>query len=439
VLARGRPAVGLICQPGLEPAVTSGRRSLGFVEIEPQVSWVPRRGATSVLDSEPVAVARLTGLPVLIHSVGAPVAGSVPPPTSHMKLLATLVAELQCPWVSEHLSVLRVQCPDQLVTTGVLMAPPQTPAAVEVAASNIGRLRDAIDAPVAFETGVNYLRPRAGEMRDGEFFRAVAEAADCGILLDLHNLWCNEQNGRDRAIEVIHALPADRVWEMHVAAGYRRGKHYLDAHSGLVGPEVLDLLASALPSLPSVQAVVLEISPDRLGRDGLTHGAIAEHLRQLADSCAGETRASKELIRRPWHPSRRATPAALAELQQWELALGGLVLGRHPDSPLAAELASDDGHLVWRDIAAASRRGQFAGTLPLTCRLLLTAVGETGTLDMLAPFWATVPPAETSVEEAFRIAGHLRMTVGHVPRLIDVLDYELVALQRALSPINEKP
>jgi uncharacterized protein len=427
-------AVGLVCQPGLELIIAAAHRSLGCVEIEPQVSWLPERGAASVLDSGPVRAAREAGLPVLVHSVGAPVGGTVPPPRIHTELLAELVGELQCPWVSEHLSILRIQEGDALTSTGVLMAPPQTAAAIEVAAANIQRLSEAVGAPVIFETGVNYLRPRTGEIADGEFFRLVAETADCGILLDLHNLWCNEQNGRIRAMEVIDSLPLERVREVHVADGYRRGGHYLDAHSGVTGRAVLGLLATTLPSLTNLGAVVFEVSPDRLGRDGLTPGAVVDHLGELADMCADRGSASGPIDYRRQRPVRAATSAAVGQLRRWEQALGQLVLGAEPVSRLGTELARDDGCFVWRDIAAASRRGQLAGALPLTCRLLLLTLGEVGTLDLLRGFWASEPPAETTAEEMAGLAEHLRGAGPTIDYLDVVLDYELALHRCALRP-----
>lgn len=101
------------------------------------------------------------------------------------------------------------------------MPPIQTFEAVKIAADNINYLRDRLNIPFAFETGVNYLQPLPGEMTDGSFFAAVAETADCGILLDLHNLWCNEKNGRSSVRQVIAELARDRVWELHLAGGQK--------------------------------------------------------------------------------------------------------------------------------------------------------------------------------------------------------------------------
>ena len=81
----------------------------------------------------------------------------------------------------------------------------------------------------------DYLRPRPGELGDGEFFAAVAEQADCGILLDLHNLWCNERDGRQPVRDVLAELRLERVWEVHLAGGEELVGYLLDAHSPLPG------------------------------------------------------------------------------------------------------------------------------------------------------------------------------------------------------------
>lgn len=448
-----RPSLGLICQPGLE-AVVARSTALDVVEIEPQVSWLPSRGADSVLDSGPVRAACAVGAPLLLHSVGLPVGGTVPIDVDQVRLIRELAAHLECPWVSEHLSILRI--PDETagdVSTGVLLAPPPTAGAVEVAAANICRLSAAIERPVIFETAVNYLRPRRGEMPDGEFFAAVAERADCGILVDLHNLWCNELNGRQTVQQVMDRLPARRVREIHVASGYWRGDHYLDAHCGLTEPPVIEVLERALDAFPAVEAVVFEVSPDRLGRAGLTIDAVVDHLDELAAVVHRSTPEPAPLAATEPAPASRgdrvsprvgdgatmaATRSAIDDIERWEAALGGIVLDRPASSDLASALADDPGSRVWRDIALASRRGQFAGALPTTCRLLLMHLGPDRLLELLGDVWVAHPVGRTNAEEAHQVARHIERSCSEIPYVSDVLQFEL-ALHDLVGSADPEP
>jgi uncharacterized protein len=421
--------------------VAAARPSLGWVEIEPQVSWLPKRGIDSVLLSGPVVQARECGLSILVHSVGAPLGGTVRPPDDHVDLLTRLAEEFECPWISEHLSILRIPADSRRSFTGVLLAPPQTIAAVEVAATNIDYLRSKIGVPVAFETGVNYLDSRSDELADGEFFRAVAEAADCGILLDLHNLWSNERNGRQLAVDAIAALPAERVWEIHVAGGYERDGHYLDAHSGLTDQPVLDLLAAVVPALPNLRAVIFEISPDRVGPGRVPIGALIEHLNLLASISGQLMPASPQQSNRSrivLRTVRQGDQTAFDQIERWERCLGGIVLGHPVCDELASTLSADSGHLVWRDIAIASRRGQLAGTLPLTVRLLLLSLQTTDVLDDLDELFARVPPAETTADAIDQLEPYLRAKWSNrVPYFTDVFDFELAVHRYALHPDEE--
>src|SRR5262249_26941292 len=152
--------------------------------------------------------------------------------------------------------------------------------------------------PLALETGVNYLRQSDGEMSDGRFIREVVEGADCGLLLDLHNLWTNERNGRQRALDVIAELPLDRVWEVHVAGGEERGGFWVDSHCGAMPEPVRRLAREVIPCLPNLGAVTLEVFPSWL-----------PHL--LPEGLKREISELREIVQTPARRSRSSpTPAA---------------------------------------------------------------------------------------------------------------------------------
>ena len=106
-------------------------------------------------------------------------------------------------------------------------------------------------------------------MPDGDYFSAIATTADCGILLDLHNLWANERNGRQPVVEVLSRLPLDRVWEIHLAAGMSLHDYWLDAHSGLVDDALMQLVEQTVTQLPNLGAIIYEILPQYIAEIGL--------------------------------------------------------------------------------------------------------------------------------------------------------------------------
>ena len=144
-------------------------------------------------------------------------------------------------------------------------------------------------------------------MSDGDFVAEVAEAADCGILLDLHNVLCNARNGRQSLEAFCDAIPLDRVWEIHLAGGVSERGFWLDAHSGLVEPVLMDLVADLVPRLPALGAIIFEIMPDFIPATGLT--AIGKVLGQLNDLWSA--RPPRSL--RPIPGSPRVRPGDAAE------------------------------------------------------------------------------------------------------------------------------
>ena len=169
--------------------------------------------------------------------------------------------ELASPWVSEHLSFNRVTDESGEWQSGFLLPPRQTMSGVEAAVASVRALAVRLPVPLAIETGVNYLRPRSEELLDGEFVACVADEADCGILLDLHNVWTNERNGRQALADYIDQIPLERVWEIHLAGGHGHRGFWLDAHSGAVPLELMELATRIVPRLPNLKAIVFELFP----------------------------------------------------------------------------------------------------------------------------------------------------------------------------------
>src|SRR5690349_15965699 len=166
--------------------------------------------------------------PKVVHGVSNPVGGSVSADPVRLELLSGIVESFGSDLVSEHLSFARVASADRCDFTGFMLPPRQTSEGVRVAARSVRAMAARVKVAFAIENGVSYLRPRRDEMADGEFVSAVAEEADVGILLDLHNAYTNERNGRDGMEMFVAALPLERVMEIHVAGGLPNGDYWLD-------------------------------------------------------------------------------------------------------------------------------------------------------------------------------------------------------------------
>ena len=396
--------VGIVWWPELDALCRPGAGLVQVIEAEPETFWTPSSGNSAGFTSHlPPAVAHLPQ-PKLLHGVGAPFCGQAEQSAGHCSALSGDIAALRPAWISDHLSfnsfpASAASPPAQPVFTGFFMPPAQCPDGVAQAAAHIKRRRETSGMKVAFENAVSYLPPLQGEMPDGDFIAAVAEAADCGILLDLHNALCNERNGRQSVRDLCDAIPLDRVWEIHLAGGEEERGFWLDAHCGPVEPALMEILADIVPRLPALGAIVFEILPEWVARTGLP--AIAGVLEQVNDIWA----------RRRAPPARNPTlscddmrfAANLISPAQWETAIGAAVTGHQaPDLPpnLARFVAGAEAPLsLYRYLAQEGRASSLVFVAPHSIRAVLRRFGEAETRHLLARFWRDASPAYTAAGE----------------------------------------
>lgn len=422
--------VGIVYWPGMQHLVEPVGEVLDVLEIEPQPFWFPPTATENAYRVDQRALDQLSRLPYpkIVHGVGFPIGGTAVPCSTHLEPFAKCIAALGAAWASEHLSFNRVGSPEKNVDVGFLLPPVQSYEGVAVAASNIRTVKTSIPVPFAFETGVNYLRPLEGEISDGAYFAAVAEAADCGILLDLHNLWANERNGRQRVLELVEELPLDRVWEVHVADGQELDGFWVDAHSGLAPRELLDLARHIVPSLPSLKAIIFEAMPEYLSEKAVAPEEFLDQLLELREiwSLRG-TRTSLAVGRSPigLEPIQKGV---LPSPRMWEEALASAVSGIEVDRLGEQCLANDPGVAVLRRLVDSVRAGKATTALRLTTRLLLLTLGEDGVQDVFERFWRAVPSEPLASEEARRFATFLEQHVADsVPFLRETMAFELAA------------
>ncbi len=123
-----------------------------------------------------------------------------------------------------------------------LMPIPFTEEAVRHVAGRIRRAAEILERPIAVEN-VSYYAAPGQEMAEADFLRAVLEEADCGLLLDVNNVYVNAVNHGYDPDEFLAALPGDRVVYLHVAGHYVEAEDLrVDTHGADVADPVWGLL-----------------------------------------------------------------------------------------------------------------------------------------------------------------------------------------------------
>jgi uncharacterized protein (UPF0276 family) len=163
---------------------------------------------------------------VVQHGVSMYFGSANRPDREHLRRLKSLVKRTGTPWVSDHLCWGSV---DGRYTHDLLPMP-YTFEAAKITAQKIRYVRDFLEVPIAVENVSSYAEYHVSEMTEWEFLNEVVERADCGILLDVNNIYVSSQNHNFNPLTYISSVPADRVAQIHIAGHSKFEKYILDTH-----------------------------------------------------------------------------------------------------------------------------------------------------------------------------------------------------------------
>jgi uncharacterized protein (UPF0276 family) len=179
---------------------------------------------------------------VVQHGVSMYFGSAQPLSREHLERLKTLVKRTKTPWLSDHLCWGSV---DGSYSHDLLPIP-YTFEAVRVTAERIRQAQDFLEVPIAVENVSSYAEFHESQMTEWEFLNEVVEKADCGILLDVNNIYVSSQNHTFNPFDYVNSVPAERVAQIHVAGHSKFEKYILDTHDHPVLDPVWDLYARAI-------------------------------------------------------------------------------------------------------------------------------------------------------------------------------------------------
>jgi uncharacterized protein (UPF0276 family) len=179
---------------------------------------------------------------VVQHGVSMYFGSAEPLNREHLRKLKALVKRTGTPWLTDHLcwgSIDGRHSHD-------LLPMPYTFEAVRWTAQKIRQAMDTLEVPIAVENVSSYAEFHASEMTEWEFLNEVAEAADCGILLDVNNIYVSSRNHGFDAADYIDNVVHERVAQIHLAGHREAAGTLLDTHDRPVVDPVWRLYARAI-------------------------------------------------------------------------------------------------------------------------------------------------------------------------------------------------
>ncbi len=179
---------------------------------------------------------------VVQHGVSMYFGSAEKPNREHLRRLKQLVKRTNTPWLSDHLCWGSV---DGRYTHDLLPMP-YTFEAAHLTAHKVREVRDFLEIPIAVENVSSYAEFHVSEMTEWEFLNEVVEQADCGILLDVNNIYVSSQNHNFDPFTYVNSVPAERVAQIHIAGHSKFKKYILDTHDHPVLDPVWKLYERAI-------------------------------------------------------------------------------------------------------------------------------------------------------------------------------------------------
>ena len=208
--------------------------------------------------------------PIVMHGVSLSIGSCDPLNFEYLKKLKALTTSVDAHWVSDHLCWTGIAGRN----THDLLPVPLTEQTLKHVVDRIRIVQDVLEQPLVLENPSSYVTFACSEMPEWEFLSRMAEEADCGLLLDVNNVYVSSVNHDFDPVEFVENVPNERIVQCHLAGHTNMGTHCIDTHDGHVIDPVWDLYRRAheltggistllewdarIPEFPVVHAEVLK-------------------------------------------------------------------------------------------------------------------------------------------------------------------------------------
>lgn len=228
------------------------------VATRPQAAWFEAHAENYFADggAQVEALTRIRAdYPLSLHGVGLSLGSTDPLSTEHLAQLRRVVTRFEPLRVSEHLSWSSVGG----VFANDLLPLPYTEEALLHVSRRIDQVQNSLGRRLLLENVSSYVRFAASTLTEWEFVAGVAAESDCGILLDLNNIYVTAQNHGFAWREYLQGIPPQAVHEFHLAGHELMpdGEGLLiDTHGAPVSDAVWEVYRTALERFGDVPTLI---------------------------------------------------------------------------------------------------------------------------------------------------------------------------------------
>ena len=269
-----RLGVGIMANLAIAPFIAMDG-AVDYLAVTPDMFWIDQgavEGPQRYKDIPSwVAILEGSALPKVSHHIGLSIASAIPTDPGYVAQMAAWAARWQAQWLSEHLAFVSIADGHDATAAGLALTAPFDRDVLDLAVDRARYVIEHTRAPFLLENSPYYVTFDDSDLHEAEFLNRFCAESGGGLLLDLHNLYCNVVNHGVSGHRFLDELDLATVVEVHIAGGAELGGMYADSHSGAPPEPVWDLLDDLVARAPNLRGITFEFHDSylpRLGFDG---------------------------------------------------------------------------------------------------------------------------------------------------------------------------
>jgi len=190
--------------------------------------------------------------PMVMHGVSLSIGAVEVLNFDYLRQVKALAARIEPAWISDHLCWTGVNG----INLHDLLPLPYTEEALRHVVDRVGVVQDFLGRRILLENVSSYVTYVHSEMTEWEFLSAVAEQADCLILLDINNIYVSAHNHDFDPCDYLNNVPAERIQQFHLAGHIKQGEIIIDNHGDAIIDPVWALYETALRRFGPVSTLI---------------------------------------------------------------------------------------------------------------------------------------------------------------------------------------
>lgn len=190
--------------------------------------------------------------PLVMHGVSLSIGGTDEINFDYLNKVKKLAEHISAEWISDHLCFTGAGGHN----THDLLPIPYNKKTLSHIIDRTKTVQDFLGRKILLENPSSYLEFNSSDIPEDEFLAELAVKADCGLLLDVNNIYVSSFNHNMLPKKYIDTIPAEHICQIHLAGHTNKGDIIIDTHDDHVVDDVWDLYKYTISKKGKISTMV---------------------------------------------------------------------------------------------------------------------------------------------------------------------------------------